>query len=39
MNDMGSSSRCFAPNVSPIAPGDWRRFICVENGTMKRERA
>jgi D-hexose-6-phosphate mutarotase len=28
-----------APNVSPIAPGDWRRFICVENGTMKRERA
>ena len=26
-------------SVSPIAPGDWRRFICVENGTFKKEDA
>ena len=26
-------------SVSPIRPDDWRRFICVENGTMKRENA
>ena len=26
-----------ARNVSPISPDDWRRFICVENGTMKKE--
>lgn len=26
-------------NVSPIGPDDWRRFICVENGTLKKEKA
>ena len=26
-------------SVSAIAPGDWRRFICVENGTFKKEDA
>ena len=26
-------------SVSPIAPDDWRRFICVENGTFKKEDA
>ena len=25
--------------VSPIAPNDWRNFICVENGTFKKEDA
>lgn len=25
--------------VSPIAPGDWRKFICVEYGTFDKERA
>lgn len=24
-------------SVSPISPDDWRRFICVENGTLKKE--
>jgi D-hexose-6-phosphate mutarotase len=28
-----------AKNVSPIGADDWRRFICVENGTLKREDA
>ena len=26
-------------NVSPIDADDWRRFICVENGTLKKEDA
>lgn len=26
-------------SVSPIAPDDWRRFICVENGTLKKDGA
>ena len=26
-------------SVSPIAAEDWRRFICVENGTFRREDA
>lgn len=26
-------------NVSAIMPGDWRRFICVENGTFKKDMA
>lgn len=26
-------------SVSPILPDDWRRFICVENGTLKKEDA
>ena len=26
-------------SVSPIAPDDWRSFICVENGTFKKEDA
>ena len=26
-------------SVSPIMADDWRRFICVENGTLKRDEA
>ena len=26
-------------NVSAIQPGDWRRFICVENGTLVKDHA
>jgi glucose-6-phosphate 1-epimerase len=26
-------------SVSPIGPDDWRRFVCVENGTLKKEDA
>jgi glucose-6-phosphate 1-epimerase len=28
-----------AKNVSPIMPDDWRRFICVENGTFRKDNA
>ena len=28
-----------AKNVSPIMPEDWRRFICVENGTFRKDNA
>ena len=26
-------------SVSSILPGDWRKFICVENGTLKKDDA
>lgn len=26
-------------SVSPILPDDWRKFICVENGTFTKEQA
>ena len=46
-NEGGAGRRLWRPNaeshlsktVSPIAPGDWRKFICVEYGTFDKERA
>lgn len=34
----GPSSH-LSKSVSPIAADDWKRFVCVENGTMKPESA
>ncbi len=34
-----NSQSHMSKSVSPIAPDDWRRFICVENGTFKKEDA
>ena len=25
--------------VAPLAPGDWRKFVCVESGTLRKEDA
>ena len=43
----GSGRRLWRPNpeshlsktVSPIEPGEWRKFICPENGTLEKARA
>jgi len=43
----GNGRRTWRPNseshlsktVSPIEPGDWRKFICPENGTLEKARA
>ena len=43
----GDARRTWRPNpeshlskaVSPIEPGEWRKFICPENGTMEESRA
>ena len=34
-----SAESHLSKSVSPIMPYDWKKFICVENGTFTRERA